>query len=168
MNRQTNRVSHDEGKPLRSAHIFRKFMIHRPQTADDMQISAGVDMKHYTVISNISIMDRERVGETFINSFSTLNEGRRARRGVFEPVYQPLLSQESSLGFDGLFLFSAPPAFSQSLSQVSQLSPALFLLSAWASMLQLFSTESLGDTPLPKVSQKSFLGAWVPKVSWFW
>lgn len=80
MNKQTNRVSHDEGKPLRSAHIIRKFMIHRPQTADDMQISAGVNMKHDTVISNISIMDRERVRKTFINSFSTLNEQRQARR----------------------------------------------------------------------------------------
>lgn len=84
-------------------------------------------------------------------------------------VYQPLLSQESSAGFDGLFLFLVSPAFSQSLSQVSQLSPAPFLVSDCASELRLFSTKlPLGDSVLPKVSQKSFLGPWVLKGSWFW
>lgn len=104
---------------------------------------------------------------------------------VWQPGHHPALSQDSSAGFVGLF-FDFPPAFSQLLSQASQLSSVLCLLLDAASepqlsqLSELFFAELsatvqlslLGDflafreVLLPKVSQKSLETDWL-ELPWY-
>ena len=127
---------------------------------------------------------------SFPESASEMNRGREGERegqkkGKHVRVwllghYQSALSQASSAGFVGLFVFVLPSAFSQLLSQASQPSSVLCLLLDAASepqlsqLSELFFAELsamvqlslLGDflafkeLLLPKVSQKSFETGW--------
>lgn len=119
-----------------------------------------------------------------MNQQKKQEEGQR-KGDVWLRGHHPALSQDSSAGFVGLF-FDFPSAFSQLLSQASQLSSVLCLLLDAASepqlsqLSELFFAELsatvqlslLGDCLafkellLPKVSQKSLETDWL-ELPWY-